>query len=493
MRIKFFKQVAFFTIFVFFTYIVSSSFPQADDIESRGLALIKEGEALYDAFKYREAVEKFEKAKALLKTDKNLIRLYLNLSKALYALGLKSKTEKAIKEMFKRKLSPEIDEDQYPRGYLEIYNKLSKKYEKPVVSRYEIETKEKKVVEKPAKKRKKKKKFSPVIIILALVAVGAVVLLSGKKKDKTTPEPQVPTKGSINVQSSPSGAEVWLNGENTGQSTNTTLTNIDPGSHTVRLILDGYEYYETTVQVTAGQEASVSATLNNLGISIEWVRISSGSFEMGDNFSEGDADEQPVHTVNLDEYYISKYEITFSQYDNFCEASGRSKPSDNGWGRGSRPVINVSWHDAKAFCDWMSEKTGINYHLPTEAQWEKAARGDDQRRYPWGNDSPTRNRANYNNYNGKTMPVGSYPSGVSPYSVHDMAGNVYEWCHDWYSSTYYSSSPSNNPQGPGSGSRCILRSGNCYSGADGIRSASRYMNTPSTTHPGIGFRVCKEQ
>ena len=260
----------------------------------------------------------------------------------------------------------------------------------------------------------------------------------------------------------------------------------------MRLIRDGYEYYETTVQVTAGQQASVSATLTSLGINIEWVEVSAGSFEMGDNFSEGDADEQPVHTVDLDGYFISKYEITFDQYDRFCDDTGRGKPSDNGWGRGTRPVINVSWHDAKAFCDWMSDKTGMNIYLPTEAQWEKAARGTDQRRYPWGNASLSCNKANYGGCNGQTVQVGSYASGVSPYGVHDMAGNVYEWCSDWYDPNYYSSSPSQNPQGPSSGSRKILRGGGCYSGSDGLRSALRYTFLPSSTHRAVGFRICRD-
>ena len=163
--------------------------------------------------------------------------------------------------------------------------------------------------------------------------------------------------------------------------------------------------------------------INVLGIT--WIDIPAGDFQMGDNFNEGNSDERPVHTVYLDYYKVSRYEVTFDQYDRFCDDTGRRKPDDLGWGRGNRPVIDVSWDDANAFCDWLSQKTGKNIHLPTEAQWEKAARGTDQRRYPWGNSSPDSTKCNYDQNEMRTQPVGSYPPGVSPYGVHDMAGNVW--------------------------------------------------------------------
>ncbi|MBN1273576.1 MAG: formylglycine-generating enzyme family protein, partial [Candidatus Aminicenantes bacterium] len=225
----------------------------------------------------------------------------------------------------------------------------------------------------------------------------------------------------------------------------------------------------------------------------DWVEIPAGWFKMGDNFNEGDEDERPVHDVYLDGYYVCRYEVTFEQYDRFCDETGRTKPNDEGWGRGNRPVITVSWYDAQAFCVWVSEKTGEDIHLPTEAQWEKAARGTDQRRYPWGNGDPDCNKANYLGCNDKTMPVGSYPAGVSPYGVHDMAGNVYEWCLDWYDTNYYSFSPTHNPQGPASGSLRVSRGGSCYSNADLIRSVNRNYDSPSYSSLDIGFRLCREK
>lgn len=257
---------------------------------------------------------------------------------------------------------------------------------------------------------------------------------------------------------------------------------------------DGTNY---KVRISSSSDSTVYGESEEFEIrtirEIEWVQIPAGNFQMGDNFNEGESDELPVHTVYLDTYYISKYEVTFKEYDEFCDATGRTKPSDEGWGRGARPVINVSWADANAFCDWKSGETGENIYLPTEAQWEKAARGTDQRRYPWGNDSPDSYLANYNRNVEKTMPIGYYPSGVSPYGIHDMAGNVYEWCSDWYDDNYYSGSPTNNPQGPSSGFFRVLRGGCWHSNAYHIRSAYRYSNfPPSYGRPYIGLRLCKD-
>lgn len=179
-------------------------------------------------------------------------------------------------------------------------------------------------------------------------------------------------------------------------------------------------------------------------LGIQWIEVPGGEFIMGDNFNEGDVDELPLHAVSLDRYFISKFEVTFNQYDRFCEEMNRVKPGDNGWGRGNRPVINVTWGEADAFCDWLSMITGKNIHLPTEAQWEKAARGTDQRRCPWGNSPVTCLKTNYN-CSSRTSVVGALPDGNSPYGVSDMAGNVAEWCLDGYDPDFYLNSPVVNP------------------------------------------------
>ena len=230
---------------------------------------------------------------------------------------------------------------------------------------------------------------------------------------------------------------------------------------------------------------------------IEWVQIPAGEFLMGDNFNEGPSKNHPVHAVYLDTYYISKYEITFAQYDLYCQERGINKPHDLHWGRGQMPVIFVNWLDCKDFCDWLSQKTGKNIHLPTDAQWEKAARGTDQRRYPWGNAEMDCSLLNYNPCSERNKPVGSYPAGVSPYGVHDMAGNVAEWCQDYFSPTYYSRSPYRNPQGPETGGFRSMRGGSRGAGdwahLSWIQSYNRTGNAYFRIFSDVGFRIVWEE
>lgn len=228
---------------------------------------------------------------------------------------------------------------------------------------------------------------------------------------------------------------------------------------------------------------------------IEWVKIPAGYFMMGDNFHEGDADEQPVHQVYLDEYYISKFEINRIQYIDFCLTTGRryyfiNNPAD-------LPANFVTWNDAVSYCQWYSAKSGENIYLPTEAQWEKAARGTFQYRYPWGDDPPDAGKAYFANdciFDEVTL-VGDInrAAGCSVYGVYDMAGNVAEWCRDWYSPTYYSNSPERNPIGPALGSTRVVRGGGFCSDAFGIRSAERDSLEPMGSRKPIGFRVVKEK
>lgn len=229
-------------------------------------------------------------------------------------------------------------------------------------------------------------------------------------------------------------------------------------------------------------------------LGIQWVDVPKGEFQMGDNFNDGvgNIDERPVHTVYLDDFKISKFEVTFKQYDAYCEAASQIKPDDCGWGREDRPVININWEEANAFCEWLSLKVGKNIHLPTEAQWEKAARGTDQRKFPWGNSNPNCNIANYSTCVDRTMPVGSYPGGLSPYGAYDMAGNVYEWCSDWFGEGYYAISPRNNPTGPSTGEVRVCRGGGYLTYIDQIRSCNRTADPPNEFNRRLGFRICWE-
>ncbi len=239
---------------------------------------------------------------------------------------------------------------------------------------------------------------------------------------------------------------------------------------------------------------------------VEWVTIPAGEFEMGDDKNIGLPDERPLHKVYLDEYAISKYEITFEQYDKFCDETGREKPSPELYGlykslsRGKFPVINIIRNEANAYCDWLSQKLGRNVHLPTEAQWEKAARGTDKRTYPWGNQLPTSTLTNWlpAARDGSHTPhvVGSHPDGNSPYGVCDMAGNVWEYCSDWYDANYYSISPYKNPLGPLNGPWRIIRGGS-YRKIEGpcrstYRSGNNYEFYLSIKYSSIGFRPVME-
>lgn len=215
----------------------------------------------------------------------------------------------------------------------------------------------------------------------------------------------------------------------------------------------------------------------------EMVVVPAGEFTMGSNELDG---ERPPHRVHLDGYRIDKYEVTNTLYKRFLDATGWAAPlywSDANRNGPSQPVVGVSWHDADAYCRWAGKR------LPTEAEWEKAARGGDERRYPWGEDWD-QTRAN-GDMSKTTRPVGSYPNGVSPYGVHDMAGNVREWVADWYGSRHYARAPQKNPTGPASGEGRVLRGGSWSHLPMILRSASRDSDSPEVPGADRGFRCAK--
>jgi formylglycine-generating enzyme required for sulfatase activity len=261
------------------------------------------------------------------------------------------------------------------------------------------------------------------------------------------------------------------------------------------------------------------------------IKIPAGEFLMG---SDESSDEQPPHTVYLDEYYIARYPVTNAEFDKFVQADGycdarywaqaisdgwwkdgkfkgrydnepRDRPyqSDTPFNLPNHPVVGISWYEAAAYALW------AGLRLPTEAEWEKAARGTDARKYPWGNpfDPALCNSAESrrgargilarvgallrrSEIEGTTTPVGQFsPRGDSPYGVADMAGNVWEWCADWYGENYYKNSPAQNPKGPDSGEYRVLRGGAFCTSVYRVRAACRYWVDAYRGNLYVGFRV----
>ena len=211
----------------------------------------------------------------------------------------------------------------------------------------------------------------------------------------------------------------------------------------------------------------------------DMVKIPAGDFQMGSPASErGRHADEARHKVSVAGFSMSKYEITFAQYDSFCDATGRTKPSDGGWGRGNQPVINVSWHDATAYAKWLSEQTGKDYRLPTEEEWEYAARAGTTTAHWWGEEIGE-NRANCRTCGSQwdskqTAPVGSF--APNPFWLHDTAGNVWEWTESLYS---------------GENNHRVVRGGSWNFVAGFLRVAKRGRNYPDGEYDNFGFRVAR--
>lgn len=251
------------------------------------------------------------------------------------------------------------------------------------------------------------------------------------------------------------------------------------------------------------------------------VRIPAGAFQMGS--TTGDVNEAPVHTVELEAFYIDQHEVTNTKYQAFVTATRYPVPRGIGYtavydrlkndyepwrdpdfNHPNQPVTTVTWFDAAAYCEWAGKR------LPTEAEWEKAARGGlEGARYPWGNAEPDNTSANFADSQTEfewrnpdvddgylfPAPVGTFqPNG---YGLFDMAGNVWEWCADWYSPTYYSEAegveePRRNPKGPATGERRVLRGGTWYRDAHTLRNAERVSDFPDSSLNVVGFRCAMD-
>ncbi len=247
-----------------------------------------------------------------------------------------------------------------------------------------------------------------------------------------------------------------------------------------------FDYVLIDTNFGAQGDASAYAMVNPKD-EAEMVLVGAGDFTMGSTDSSYLlSDARPQRKVTLSSYWIYKYEVTVTQYRKFCTDTSRLMPDPPSWGWiDSHPMVNVTWADAAAYCAWAGGR------LPSEAEWEKAARGTDARLYPWGNVWDSTKCANPSNST-TTMPVGSYPSGISPYGCMDMTGNAYEWCADWYDSAYYATAPATNPTGPASGDSRILRGGSwLFDFAYAFSLDYRNYYGPDYRYDSFGFRCAK--
>ena len=216
------------------------------------------------------------------------------------------------------------------------------------------------------------------------------------------------------------------------------------------------------------------------------VLVPAGTFIMG--WDAGQRDEQPPHAVFLDTFHIDQFEVTVGQYRRCVEAGDCQDPiyapncNWDGFAGDNHPINCMNRQHARDYCAW------AGLRLPTEAEWEKAARGTDRRIYPWGYEL-VGDEANFRIGLGTaTEPVGNHPNGVSPYGVHDMGGNVWEWVEDWYAEDYYLRSPRERPLGPEFGEFGVLRGGSWWFEAGSLPAAHRVAYHPALTDIDIGFR-----
>jgi len=277
--------------------------------------------------------------------------------------------------------------------------------------------------------------------------------------------------------------------------------------------VDESDKKDTSTPVTS-QTSEKPSTTSSTKAPENMVFVERGSFTMGDTWGDGYNHEKPTHKVTFTyDFYMGKYEVTFDEYDAFCNATGLIGPKDEGWVRGTRPVIHVSWFDAIAYCNWLSEKNGLpkaydnngnfldkdgrvttdpskvmGYRLPTEAEWEYAARGGSKSKgYKYaGSDTIDEVAWYYSNSGKETQEVGKkLPNELG---IYDMSGNVWEWCSDFYAN--YSSPEQTNPYN-NSGSYRVYRGGGWVNYVAFARVANRSYGSPARTNYYLGFRIVR--
>jgi formylglycine-generating enzyme required for sulfatase activity len=312
------------------------------------------------------------------------------------------------------------------------------------------------------------------------------------------------------------------------------------------LFLSVFLFHPATAQIGNLATRHASGSNNSVDIDTSLVKIPGGAFRMGDPFGDGFNSEQPVQTITLSDFYLSRYELTFREFDAFCDATRRPKPDDAGMGRGDFPLINVSWYDAVEYCNWRSAQYGLRavytidttladpanthagraknwtvaadwnaggYRLPTEAEWEYAARAERENEgvvhgggnVRFGDGSNILNPVHINvdasyftnismqgKSRGRTVPVHSLSANA--FGLKNMSGNVWEWCWDWYDKDRYKKIAGNetqNPKGAPSGEGRVVRGGSWSYDVEDCQTTRRSLYSPSLFENSRGFRVAR--
>ncbi len=302
--------------------------------------------------------------------------------------------------------------------------------------------------------------------------------------------------GTLIVSSEPfvSGAKVYVDGQLQGEVPATLQLPV--GEHVLELKHTGRGAMQTVV-VKDQQSEALALVLKQTKSPYEpeMLEIPGGSFRMGDLNGGGRRNEKPVHTVNIKRFALAKTEATFAQWDACVRAGGcKYKPKDKGWLRGNRPVINVSWEDAMAYAQWLSKETGKRYRLPSEAEWEYAARAGSTTKFSWGNDVG-KNKANCSGCGSQwddetTAPVSSFQANA--FGLYDMQGNVWEWVQDCYHDSYQGAPNDGSAWTTGKCKRRVLRGGSWGHDPWLLRSAYRYGLTASSRFSIRGFRLAQD-
>ena len=313
---------------------------------------------------------------------------------------------------------------------------------------------------------------------------------AAKPKPTPAPRPTAPVEAAgydVTFSCNAPGARIEVDGTSIVSDAGSLF--LRTGSHTVRVTAAGYEDYSSSFSVNSSHRTcSISMTKKRIqnktftvnGVSFNMVNVEGGTFQMGSN--DGESDEQPVHSVTLSDYYIGQTEVT----QKLWQAVMGSNPSYSGFVGAKNPVNNVSWNDCQEFISKLNRLTGGRFRLPTEAEWEYAARGGNKSRgYKYSGSDDLGSVAWYSENSGDMVyPVGS--KSPNELGLYDMSGNVWEWCSDVYD--LYSSSPQTNPTGPSSGSHHVLRGGCCFGVESYCRSAERII-LGSTLRTYFGFRL----